>query len=137
MTRTSLEAMPVIYPCLSYNNAPAAMEWLARAFGFVPRATHPGPDGTIAHAEMSYGSGVIMLGSPRPEKTWVSAQDLPAVNQTIYVVVEDPDAHYARARAAGAEIMIELRDEDYGSRGYTARDIEGNYWSFGTYRPEW
>jgi uncharacterized glyoxalase superfamily protein PhnB len=134
MPKTAFE-VPVMYPCLSYNDAPAAIEWLARAFGFVKRAVYPGPDGTVAHAEMSFGSGVIMLGSPRPEKNWVSAKDLPAVNQTIYVVVDDPNAHYERAKAAGAEIVIELKDEDYGSRGYTARDPEGNYWSFGTYRP--
>jgi uncharacterized glyoxalase superfamily protein PhnB len=135
MPTTSLETVPVIYPCLSYRDPEAAMDWLARAFGFVKRASYPGPNGTIAHAEMSFGSGVIMLGSSKPEKGWVSPQDLPAVNQTIYVVVEDPDAHYSRAKGAGAEITIELKDEDYGSRGYSARDPEGNHWSFGTYRP--
>jgi uncharacterized glyoxalase superfamily protein PhnB len=133
--RASLDAAPIFYPCLSYRDAPAAIEWLSRAFGFVKRAVYTEPDGSVAHAEMSFGPGVIMLGSPRPEKNWVSAMDLPGVNQTIYVVVDDPDAHYARAKAAGAEIVIELKNEDYGSRGYTARDLEGNYWSFGTYRP--
>ncbi|MGH7525555.1 MAG: VOC family protein [Gammaproteobacteria bacterium] len=135
MPQVSPATMPIIYPCLSYREPMAAMEWLTRAFGFVKRAAHPGPDGTIAHAEMSFGSGVIMLGSARPEFGWLSAQDLPAVNQTIYVVVDDPDGHYARAKAAGARIVLGLKDEDYGSRGYTARDLEGNYWSFGTYRP--
>lgn len=135
MPQVSPATRPVIYPCLSYRDAPAAIEWLAKAFGFVKRAVHSEPDGTIAHAEMSFGDGVIMLGSPRPEKGWVSARDLPGVNQTIYVVVDDPDAHCARAKAAGAEIVIGLKDEDYGSRGYTARDLEGNHWSFGTYRP--
>jgi uncharacterized glyoxalase superfamily protein PhnB len=133
--KTSLEAIPVVYPCLSYRDPTAAMDWLSRAFGFVRRAGHPGPDGTVAHAEMSIGQGVIMLGSARPEKGWASPLDLPAVNQTVYVVVDDPDAHCARAKAAGAEIVIDLKDEDYGSRGYTARDPEGNYWTFGTYRP--
>lgn len=135
MPQVSPATRPVIYPCLSYRDASAAIEWLAKAFGFVKRAVHSEPDGTIAHAEMSFGDGVIMLGSPRPEKGWVSARDLPGVNQTIYVVVDDPDAHCARAKAAGAEIVIGLKDEDYGSRGYTARDLEGNHWSFGTYRP--
>jgi uncharacterized glyoxalase superfamily protein PhnB len=55
---------------------------------------------------------------------------------SVYLVVSDPDAHHQRATAAGAEIVIPLRDEDYGSRGYTARDPEGNLWSFGTYQPE-
>jgi uncharacterized glyoxalase superfamily protein PhnB len=134
MPRTAVDA-PVIYPCLSYRDPNGAMEWLARAFGFVRRAAYTGPDGTVVHAEMSYGPGVIMLGSPKPEKGWVSAKDLPAVNQTIYVIVDDPDAHHARAKAAGAEIVMELRDQEYGSREYTARDPEGHYWSFGTYRP--
>jgi uncharacterized glyoxalase superfamily protein PhnB len=135
MSRTALGAMPVIYPCLSYRDAPAAIGWLVRAFGFVKRAAYPGPDGTIAHAELSFGTGVIMLGSVKSEKGWASALDLPAVCQTIYLVVDDPDGHCDRAKAAGAEIVRELKDEDYGSRGYSARDLEGNYWSFGTYRP--
>lgn len=108
MPATSIDTMPVIYPGLHYRDAEAAMEWVARAFGFVKRASYPGPSGTIMHAEMSYGPGVIMLGSAKPEKGWVSPQDLPAVNQTIYVVVDDPDAHYARAKAAGAEIVEHL-----------------------------
>ncbi len=139
MSKVSAPPMPIIYPCLSYRDPVAAMDWLTKAFGLVKRAAYPDPDGGIAHAEMSLGAGVIMLGSPRPDKGWVSAKDLPAVNQTLYVVVDDPDAHFARAKAAGAEIVIELKDEDYGSRGYTARDLEGNYWSFGTYVPggEW
>jgi hypothetical protein len=68
-------------------------------------------------------------------KGWVSPRDLPAVNQVVSVTVDDPDAHHTRAKAAGAEITQELTDEDYGSRGYIARDVEGNYWCFGTYRP--
>lgn len=135
MTTASVDTRPVIYPAIHYRDAESAMEWLTRAFGFVKRASYPGPNGTIAHAEMSFGPGVIMLASAKPEKGWVSAKDLPAVNQTIYIVVDDPDAHYARAKAAGAEIVMELRDQEYGSREYTARDPEGNYWSFGTYRP--
>ena len=55
---------------------------------------------------------------------------------SVYLVVSDPDAHHDRAQKAGAKVVIPLRDEDYGSRGYTALDPEGNAWSFGTYRPE-
>jgi uncharacterized glyoxalase superfamily protein PhnB len=126
---------PNIFLCLYYQDAPTAIEWLERAFGFNRRMAVPGPNGTIAHAELSYGAGVIMVGSAKPEKGWVSPRDLPAVNQVISVTVDDPDAHYTRAKAAGAEITQELKDEDYGSRGYMARDVEGNYWYFGTYRP--
>lgn len=88
MPKGSIGAAPVIYPCLSYRDAPTAIEWLTRAFGFVKRAVHPGPDGTVAHAEMSFRDGVIMLGSPRPEKGWVSALDLPAVNQRLPLSAE-------------------------------------------------
>ncbi len=97
------------------------MDWLTRAFGFVKRASYPGPEGTVAHAEMSFGSSVIMLGSPGPEKGWVSAKDLPPVNQTIYVVVDDPDAHYARGKATGAEIVIELENASPPLAGFGRR----------------
>jgi uncharacterized glyoxalase superfamily protein PhnB len=78
-----------LYPSLSYDDAPAAIEWLCRAFGFTERC----------------------------------------------VRIDESDAHYVRAKAAGAQIIQELRDEDYGSRGYMAQDPEGHQWYFGTYRP--
>lgn len=124
-----------LYPALFYRDAAAAIAWLARAFGFVERVTMPGPDGTIAHAEMSIGPGVIMLGTAKPEKGWVSPLDLSATSQTVCVHVADIDAHYARACAAGAEIVTTLHDTSYGSRGYDCRDCEGHFWSFGTYVP--
>ena len=122
-------------PCLFYRDAPALIDWLERAFGFKRRLVVPGEDGTVAHAELSFGDGVVMVGSAKRERGWVSPRDLPALNQVISVSVDDPDAHYARAKAAGAEIVQELKDEHYGSRGYMARDPEGNEWYFGTYRP--
>jgi len=124
---------PTIFPTLTYRDAPAAIAWLEEAFGFVPAMVHPGPDGTIAHAEMSHGAGRVMLGSATPAG-WGSLAPPPGSGAS-YVVVEDPDAHHDRARAAGAEIVMELTDQDYGSRDYAARDPEGNLWSFGTYRP--
>lgn len=87
---------------------------------------HPGPDGAIVHAELAFGDGVVMLGTAREEHTWRSA---------VYAVVDDVDAHYERAKAAGAAIEYEPRDTDYGSREYGARDPEGVFWSFGTYVP--
>ena len=95
----------------------------------------PGPAGMIAHAEMRLGPGVIMLGSTKDEQAVESSSDPGAVRYGTYVSVEDVDAHYERARAAGAEIVRELEDMDYGSREYSARDPEGYVWSFGTYRP--
>jgi uncharacterized glyoxalase superfamily protein PhnB len=125
---------PTIFPCIYYNDAPAAIEWLARAFGFTKRLVVPGENGTIIHAEMSLGAGVIMPRSARPGMGLRSPQDLPAVNQMISVYVEDPDAHHAQAQAAGAEITQALKDEVQG-RGYGAKDLEGHPWYFGNYRP--
>ncbi|MFN2468507.1 MAG: VOC family protein [Gaiellaceae bacterium] len=129
------DARPTIYPFLRYDDAPAALDWLERAFGFRRTMEVPGPNGTIAHAQMSFGTGVIMLGSARVEAAVEEPEDVLAARHGIYVAVEDADAHCERARAAGVEITREPEDTDYGSREYSARDPEGYHWSFGTYRP--
>ena len=130
------EIGPGIVPCLSYRDAPAAIAWLREAFGFTENMIVPGPDGTIAHAQLSFGSGIIMVGSERDDELKIRIPcDLGGVTQSIYIVVEDADAHYARAVEAGAEIVRELEDTPYGSRDYSARDLEGHLWNFGTYRP--
>jgi uncharacterized glyoxalase superfamily protein PhnB len=119
-----------MFPALRYDDAHAAAAWLERAFGFEPRMLHEGPDGSVAHAELRLGNGVLMLGSRRrdPANPW-------ADRDGIYVAVDDVDAHHARAVAAGAEIVRPPADTDYGSREYSVRDCEGRLWSFGTYRP--
>jgi uncharacterized glyoxalase superfamily protein PhnB len=132
MSRSSQETAPNIFPVFRYQNAPAALAWLAKAFGFTTLMEAPAPDGSIAHAEMKLGQGVIMLGPARDDP----ANPLAAVKQGIYVYVEDVDAHYARAKAAGASIVRELENTPYGSREYSVRDLEGFVWGFGTYRPE-
>jgi uncharacterized glyoxalase superfamily protein PhnB len=126
-----------IVPFLRYEDAPAALDWLAAAFGFEPTAVHESDDGKTVHAEMRFADGMIMLGPAGPDNLGMkTARELGAVNQGIYAIVDNGiDAHYERAVAAGAEIVMALQDTDYGSRGYTARDPEGNLWSFGTYRP--
>ena len=130
------ETGPAIVPCLSYRDAPAAIAWLKEAFGFTENMVVPGPDGTIAHAQLALGNGMVMVGSERDDELQMRIPcDLGGVTQSIYVVVEDADAHYARAVAAGAEIVRELEDTPYGSRDYSARDPEGHLWNFGTYRP--
>ena len=133
---------PTIFPCLSYRDAPGAIEWLGRAFGFEQVCAYPNPDGTIAHAELKLGNGMIMLGSPKgdgPSRDRAGAPDLSGGpddwHQSIYVVLDEVDGHYARAKAAGAPIVRELTDTDYGSRDYAARDPEGYLWNFGTYQP--
>ena len=123
----------VFYPVLRYRDARAAIDWLCEAFGFERSVVHEGPDGTIAHAELGLGAGRVMLGSARESAEPFTREPGQTV---VYVVVDDPDAHHDRAKAAGARIVYELTDQDYGSRDYAAEDPEGNVWSFGTYAPE-
>ena len=120
-----------VYPALRYRDAGTAIEWLERAFGLERHAAYEGPDGTIAHAELRFGHGMVMLGSEGDSPNLLGHH---AGRGWQYVVVDDPDAHCEGAHSAGAEIVMELDDTDYGSREYTARDLEGNLWSFGTYR---
>ena len=124
--------MQNIYPVLIYEDGRAAIDFLEKAFGFERHAVHDGGNGAVAHAELRFGSELVMLSSSSEG----NEQFNQAVgNYSLYLVVDDPDAHHQRAKDAGAEIVLGLKDEDYGSRGYTARDPEGNLWSFGTYRP--
>jgi uncharacterized glyoxalase superfamily protein PhnB len=121
---------PRIYPSLRYRDAATAVTFLKAAFDLREVVVHPNPDGTIAHAELSYGPSVVMLGSDKDDQYGERSGQ-----GWLYVAVDDADAHYTRARAAGADILTELHDTDYGSRDYAARDLEGNIWNFGTYRP--
>ena len=129
-----------IIPALRYRNAPAAIDFLCTAFGFERHAVYQSRDDHVDHAQLVLGNGMIMLGSASSDgeyAKWVSPLRSPddAATQGIYVVVDDCDAHHARAKAAGARILRPPTDEDYGGRGYTCRDPEGNVWSFGTYDP--
>jgi uncharacterized glyoxalase superfamily protein PhnB len=128
------EAPPrtAVWPTLLYRDANAAITFLVAAFGFEEIAVYRNDDGTVVeHAELHWPEGGgVMLGSARAES---GISDLPPGVGAIYVVVTDPDALYARATAHGARITGEMRDEDYGSRGFTATDPEGVIWSFGTY----
>jgi uncharacterized glyoxalase superfamily protein PhnB len=123
---------------LTYEDAPAALDWLERALGFERSSVHEAPDGSIAHAELRFGDGMVMLGKAGDNGFGMKTpREAGAVTQGVYVIVDEGiDAHYEQALAAGAEIVRELHDTDYGSRDYMAHDPEGNLWSFGTYRPE-
>jgi uncharacterized glyoxalase superfamily protein PhnB len=125
-------------PFLSYEDAPAALDWLERAFGFKRKEVHAGENGTVVHAEMRFADGMVMLGSAGENDLGMKTpKELGAVNQGVYVIVDERiDEHYERAVAAGAEVVRPIHDTDYGSRDYIVRDPEGNLWSFGTYRPE-
>jgi uncharacterized glyoxalase superfamily protein PhnB len=124
--------MQTFYPVLRYEDARAAIEFLERAFGFETHASHDGESGGVMHAELRLGDQYVMLGSTSEGEARFNQG---VGRQSLYVAVDDPDALHDRARDAGATIELELTDQDYGSREFTARDPEGNLWSFGTYRP--
>jgi uncharacterized glyoxalase superfamily protein PhnB len=125
-----VDRTPNIYPFMRFADADAALDWLSRAFGFAEHVVYRSDEGDVQHAEMSLGPGIVMFGRGDP------APPADPNAQGVYVAVDNADAHYERARAAGAEIVREIEDTDYDSREYTARDPEGHVWSFGTYRPE-
>jgi uncharacterized glyoxalase superfamily protein PhnB len=121
------------FPIVPYADPRAAIAWLERAFGAEATALHPPePDQILVHAEVRVGTGIVMPTDSR--RAGESLFVLPGP-VAVYVVVDDPDSLHERAVAAGAEIVMGLTDQDYGSRDFAARDPEGNVWSFGTYRP--
>ncbi|MFE6618745.1 VOC family protein [Streptomyces sp. NPDC008086] len=126
---------PSVYPTLLYADAKAAIKQLTEAFGFTTLVVYEGEDGSVGHAELAQGNGVVMLGSKGTGSTFDKAMK-DAGTSGVYVVVEDVDAHHRRAVEQGAEILMPPTDQDYGSRDYMARDREGNVWSFGTYTPD-
>ncbi|MFI5459513.1 MAG: VOC family protein [Isosphaerales bacterium] len=128
-----------VIPCLRYRDANAAIKWLYDTFGFEKQLVVPNKDGSIAHAQLSFGNGMIMLGSA-VESEFGRLMRQPdeiggAETQSPYLIVSDADAIYARAKAAGARIEIDIKDEDYGGRGFSCRDLEGHLWNIGTYDP--
>jgi uncharacterized glyoxalase superfamily protein PhnB len=126
---------PNIYPSLLYADAKAAIRQLTEAFGFTELAVYEGEDGSVMHAELVQGNGAVMLGSKGRGGRFDEAMKS-AGPAGVYIVVDDVDAHHRRAVEHGAEILMPPTDQDYGSRDYMTRDIEGNIWSFGTYAPE-
>ena len=139
MSSVPRKTRATVVPALRYRDAPAAIEWLCRAFGFEKHLVVPGEGGTIAHAQLTLGKGMIMLGSVVDSEfgRLIKQPDQigGAETQSSYLVVDDADAVYATARAAGATIVIEIKDEEYGGRGFTCRDLEGRLWTIGTYDP--
>lgn len=129
----------IIIPTLRYHKAPEAIEWLCKAFGFEKHLVVPGEDNTIAHAQLKFGNSMIMLGSMHDNEYGAVVQPPQSPDrintQAAYIIVEAIDEHYKRAVAAGAEIVMDIEDADYGGRGYTCRDPQGIVWSFGSYDP--
>jgi uncharacterized glyoxalase superfamily protein PhnB len=134
---------PTITPALCYKDAPAAIDFLCDAFGFTRHAVHADPDNPaiIHHAQLTYCNGMVMLSSAlegeRKERyRWKTAEEAGGITMCVCVVIDDVDAHHARAVAHGAEIVTPPHDNPgYPGRSYNARDPEGNDWDFGTYDP--
>lgn len=129
---------PVI-PGLRYRDAKAAVDWLCRVVGFEARLVVPGEGESIAHAQLTLGRSMIMLGSQRDDEFGRLLRGPQAgeggVTQGAYIVVPDADAVYERVVASGVEIPLPIEDQDYGGRGFTCRDPEGHVWSIGSYDP--
>jgi uncharacterized glyoxalase superfamily protein PhnB len=128
-----------IMPALRYRNAPAAIDWLCQVFGFARHAVYANPDGTIGHAELTLGGGMIMLGSYKDDeyaRRFKSPEELGDVEtRGAYIVVTDADAVFARAQGANATVVRPLQNTNYGSREFSVKDPEGHTWSVGTYDP--
>jgi uncharacterized glyoxalase superfamily protein PhnB len=139
MASTTRDKRCAIVPTLRYRNGQAAIDWLCKAFGFEENLVAPDASGAIAHAQLTYGNGMIMLGSANNNdfsKLVKSPAESGGIgSQSVYIIVSDVDAHYSRAVEAGAEIVIAIKDEDYGGRVYSCRDLEGHVWNFGSYDP--
>ena len=119
-----------VFPCITFRDASASIDWLERALGAERVAVHEDGDGRIAHAEVRIGESLVMCGDEL-----AGSRATPPGVSVVYVVVPDADAAYERARAAGAEVT-EPVDQDYGSRDVTVTDPDGNRWSLGTYAGE-
>lgn len=139
MSPQSKNTSATLIPCLRYRDVATAIDWLCRAFGFECRRLYKDELIGITHAQLAFGNGMVMV-APVVDSEYGRQLRQPdeiggASTQGIYVIVNSADALYAQAKAAGAQIAIELKDEDYGGRGFTCHDPEGHLWSFGTYDP--
>lgn len=130
----------VLIPSLRYKDAQAAIAWLEQALGLERHAVYDGPDGMVAHAELRFGSGMVMLGSVSNESPlrhlYVTPSDIGGrVTSPLYLIVRDCEPAYERAVAAKAEIVMEMKTMEYGGKAFTVRDPGGYLWSVGEYSP--
>lgn len=133
-TRTSVTTS------MNYRNAPEAIEWLCCVFGFEKHAVFPGPNNTLVQCELTLGGGMIMIASTEDNDYNRRFMKQPdeiggAETRTVNLIVNDADAVYARVKAAGGEILLDIEGKHYGGRGFTCRDLEGHIWNVGTYDP--
>jgi uncharacterized glyoxalase superfamily protein PhnB len=130
-----------LIPSMRYKDAHAAIDWLVQVLGFTKQAVYDGPEGTVAHAQLVHGGlGMVMLGSASNPNEHAHLSAIPAEiggrsTSAIYLVVADCEPVWAQAKAAGAEVVQELKTMEYGGKAFTLRDPEGYLWSVGEYDP--
>ncbi len=127
-------------PAMSYKDANAAVDFLTKAFGFKEHFVYRDEKKFVHHAELSLGNALVMIGPQRTESEFGKMIGTPAQanglnTQTTYIIIDEVDDHYKNAKINGAEIVMDIKDEDYGGRGYSCKDLEGYIWSFGSYNP--
>jgi uncharacterized glyoxalase superfamily protein PhnB len=140
MSNYAKSCRSTIVPGLKYRNAKVMIEWLCNAFGFEKQAVYFGEGDIVQHAQLTFGNGMIMIGSidngtASSMRTKQPDEIGNTETQSPYLIVSDCDALYAQAKAAGATILMELEEKDYGGKGFSCLDPEGHNWSFGTYDP--
>jgi uncharacterized glyoxalase superfamily protein PhnB len=131
---TTTTSTPTFYPGLQYRDADAGMEWLEQVLGCKRREDHRDENGNVVHAELDFRGAVLMLGTAGVGRE--PFRSLPAGGRLVYCALDEVDGLYEQVRTAGADIVVEIVNTDYGSRDFTLRDPEGNLWAFGTYRPQ-
>ena len=123
--------MPRITPHLFYDDVAAAMDWLVKAFGFEVRLRMTDKQGGVVHGELEVADSLVMLGLTAENDAWTSPQTLDGrISQRLYIFVDNIDAHFERARSAGARIIREPADQFWGDRVYECIDPEGHTWKF-------
>lgn len=140
MTTFAKNCKSTVIPGLRYRNAMAMIDWLCRAFGFEKQAVYAGPDDILMHAQLKFGNGMIMIGSVNNQTESSKLLKQPdeiggAETQAPYLVVSDIDAIYASAKSAGAKMVMDLEEKEYGGKAFTCTDPEGHVWHVGTYDP--
>ena len=140
MSSLPMNTRSTTIPCLAYRDPHAAIRWLCENFGFEKKAVYEGDDGSVMHAELTFGNGMIMLGSVSKDSAYGKLICQPdeiggRETQTTCLIARDPDEIYRRASKAGASILMDIKDNDYGGRGFTCTDLEGHIWSIGSYDP--
>jgi uncharacterized glyoxalase superfamily protein PhnB len=140
MTNFAKSCKSSVIPGLRYRNAKTMIDWLCKAFGFEKQAVYLGPADIVMHAQLTFGNGMIMIGSVEKEspasKLFKQPDEIAgAETQAPCLVVSDIDALYSSAKAAGAKIISDLESKEYGGKTFTCSDPEGHIWFFGTYDP--